>query len=97
MELVPHAILLGFEVPLVVFVGLDDDGNNLGDFETVAFEAGTLHGIVGDEAHPHRLLGKGCLSGVGRFLKVLEGASLSPIRRTEKSKPAELQRVLCVI
>ncbi len=28
---------------------------------------------------PHRLAGKGYLSGVGRFLKVLGGASLSPI------------------
>ena len=43
---------------------------------------------------PHRLAGKGCQSGAERFLKVLGGASLSPIRRT--SKPAEFQRVLCV-
>ena len=45
---------------------------------------------------PHRLPGKGCPSGVERFLKVLEGASFSPIRRTGKQKPAEIQRVLCV-
>ena len=32
---------------------------------------------------PYRLPGKDCLSGVGRFLKVLGGASLSPIRRTD--------------
>ena len=31
---------------------------------------------------PHRLAGKGCRSGAGRFLKVLEGVSLAPIRRT---------------
>ena len=45
---------------------------------------------------PHRLAGKRCQSGVGRFLKVLEGANVTPIRRTEKPKPAEIQRVLCV-
>ena len=45
---------------------------------------------------PHRLAGKDCQSGVGRFLKVLGGANLSSIRRTENQKPAELQRVLCV-
>ena len=45
---------------------------------------------------PHRLQGKRCPSGAGRFLKVLRGASLSPIRRTEKTKPAEFQRVLLV-
>lgn len=38
----------------------------------------------------------GCQSGVGRFLRVLGGASLSPIRRTGKIKPAESQRVLYV-
>ena len=36
---------------------------------------------------PHRLPGKLCLSGVGRFLKVLGGASLSPIRRTKSQNP----------
>ena len=34
---------------------------------------------------PYRLTGKDCQSGVGRFLKVLRDANLSPIRRT-KSK-----------
>ena len=33
---------------------------------------------------PHRLAGKRCQSGVGRFLKVLGGANVTPIRRTEK-------------
>ena len=33
---------------------------------------------------------------LGRFLKVLGGASLSPIRHTENQKPAEFQRVLYV-
>lgn len=32
---------------------------------------------------PHRLAGKCCQSGVRRFLKVLGGANLSPIRRTK--------------
>ena len=45
---------------------------------------------------PHRLPGKRCQSGVGRFLKVLGDANLTPIRRTEKTKPAEIQRVLCI-
>ena len=36
---------------------------------------------------PHRLAGTGCQSGVGRFLKVLGGASLSPIRRTVTQNP----------
>ena len=31
---------------------------------------------------PHRHHGTGCQSGVGRFLKVLGGANLSPVRRT---------------
>ncbi len=31
---------------------------------------------------PYRFTGKDCQSGVGRFLRVLGGASLSPIRRT---------------
>ena len=35
---------------------------------------------------PHRIAGKCCQSGVGRFLRVLGGASLSPIRRTRKTK-----------
>ena len=49
-------------------------------------------------AHFKRLIGlrKRCQSGVGRFLKVLGCANLTPIRRTGKQKPAELQRVLCV-
>ena len=46
-----HAVLLGLEVAFVVLVGLDNDGDYLGDFEAVAFEAGTLDGVVGDEAH----------------------------------------------
>ena len=32
---------------------------------------------------PHQLAGKRCQSGVGRFLKVLGGANLTPIRRTD--------------
>ena len=35
-------------------------------------------------------------SGVERFLKVLKGATFSPIRRTETTKPAEIQWVLYV-
>jgi len=37
------------------------------------------------------------LSGVESFLKVLGGAATSPIRRTVTIKPAEFQRVLCLI
>ena len=52
----PHLVLLGFEVALVVLVGLDDDGHYFGDFEAVAFEAGAFDGVVGDEAHLGDLL-----------------------------------------
>ena len=45
---------------------------------------------------PHRLAGKGCKSVVWRLLKVLGGANMTPIRRTGKQNPLELQRVLCV-
>ena len=31
---------------------------------------------------PYRLAGKGCQSGAERFLRVLGGANLTPIRRT---------------
>ena len=46
-----HALLLGFEVALVVLVGLDDDGDDFGHLKAVAFEARALDGVVGDEAH----------------------------------------------
>ena len=51
MQVVSHTVLLRPEITLVILVGLDNDGNYLGDFEAVAFEAGALDGVVGDEAH----------------------------------------------
>lgn len=40
----------GFEVFFVVAVGFDADGDLLGDFEAVAFEADDFFGVVGEEA-----------------------------------------------
>ena len=50
-EFVSHACALGLEVASVVGVGLDDDGYVVDDFESVAFEAYALYGVVGDEAY----------------------------------------------
>lgn len=41
----------GFEVFGVVGVGFDADGDLLGDFEAVTFEADEFAGIVGEEAN----------------------------------------------
>lgn len=51
MQGMTHAFLLGLQVAVVVFVGGDFDGDVLDDFQTVGFEADTLGGVVGHEAH----------------------------------------------
>ena len=48
MQFVPHAFLLGFEVALVVLIGLYFDGHILNNFKAVGFEADTLDGVVGE-------------------------------------------------
>ena len=35
---------------------------------------------------PHWLVGKGCQSGVGSFLKVLGGASMTPLGKMRNTK-----------
>lgn len=50
LEGVAHADALGFEVSLVVGIGGEGDGELLGDFEAVAFEADDFFGVVGHQA-----------------------------------------------
>ena len=50
MKFVSHFILFGFEIFLVDFVGLDDDGDVIHDFDAVGGESDTLGGVVGDES-----------------------------------------------
>lgn len=49
MKIVPHLFLLGTQVSFVDFVGLDDDGDGVHDFDAVGGEAHSLGGIVCDQ------------------------------------------------
>ena len=48
---VPHAVFLGFQIPQVIGIGSDFDGNVLHDFQSVGLQTDTLDGIVGQQAH----------------------------------------------
>lgn len=47
----PHAILLRFEITLVVGIRGGFDGNVLGNFESVSLKSYAFYGIVGEQTH----------------------------------------------
>ena len=46
-----HAVSLGFEVSLIVFVGSGLDGDILYDFQSVGLQSDTFYGVVCHQAH----------------------------------------------
>ena len=44
-----HFFLFGFQIPAVVFLGRDDDGNPFDDLDAVAVDADDLLRIVGQQ------------------------------------------------
>ncbi len=51
MQFVPHTFLFGTEVIFVVWVRFYFEGNHFGYFQSVAFKADTLDGVIGHKAH----------------------------------------------
>jgi len=48
---VPHPLLLRFQITNIVFVGLNHDGDPLGDGDAVSLQTHNLFGVVGHQAH----------------------------------------------
>ncbi len=51
VQCVPHALFLGLQVLIVIFVRCNLNGHVLHYFQSVCFEPYTLHRVVGHQAH----------------------------------------------